>query len=81
MNERQARELLSGWRIPDNCVSFARAMHDYDHGFDWPYFLEKPYKWAREFAAWTAAGRPIERRDPGWDGFERALDAIAAEVV
>ncbi len=48
----QAEGELRAWPIPDDCCAFVRGMLGWDPGFDVAYFLEKPWKWAREFAIW-----------------------------
>lgn len=45
--------------IGDDHLGFARAMDELQgQGFDVYYYLEKPYKWAREYQAWVNAGFP-----------------------
>lgn len=68
--------LCLGVRLSDECLSFARAMKElYASDFDWLYFLEKPYKWARQFEVWVEHGRPADDSEPQWDHF--ALLALA----
>ncbi len=50
-----AESTLRAWPIPDDCVGFVTAMLRWDPGFDVAYFLERPWKWAREFAIWKDA--------------------------
>ncbi len=51
----QAARTLSAWSIPTECVAFVRVMEDWSGDFDTADFLEKPWKWAREFAIWADA--------------------------
>jgi len=39
------------------------------------YFLEKPWKYAGEFFAWDAAGRPMDDSEPGWSKFIETAQA------
>ena len=45
-----------------NLHDLAQALVDAGHGplddQDWIYFLEKPWKWEREWLAWGEAGKP-----------------------
>ena len=51
----QAEAKLRAWPIPEACAAFVRAMQDANLPFDVAYFLEKPWKWAREYAIWDDA--------------------------
>ena len=69
----EATEQLGANEQQEYFVAFARALEGfYPMSFDWPYFLEKPWKYAREYAAWMNHDCP----NPGDDGFE----ALAEEV-
>lgn len=57
------------WRIPDTCTSFARAMLEIYPDWDVLYYLEKPWKWAPEMAAWAANGKPTAAGEPGFMKF------------
>lgn len=55
-------------------VELGRVLVELDGELDWPYFLARPEKWAREYVAYLDHGRPTEAGSPGWDAF---ADAIA----
>jgi hypothetical protein len=79
MREDFAYDLLGemGQRVPSKLIDFGRALETYLVGadFEWPYFLDKPRKWASEYVAWADAGYPQEG-DEGWHDFDRAMEAI-----
>lgn len=65
-------------RMPDNLVRFGEALEAGDLlELGWPYFLEKPWKWADEYAAWSKLGYPSSADREAFDSWCLACDAIA----
>lgn len=83
ITEDKAREVLATQAPSDEFLQFARAMIDAgkfaaaetNELREFTYFLEKPWKWAAEFAAWDAAGRPQDGSEQGWEAFLVAVEA------
>jgi hypothetical protein len=75
MNTTDAETELRLLNIPDDVLGFCRAMFEAEaEGFDWLYFLEKPWKWAAEFAGWVSAGKPIDASHPNFDQWADSLE-------
>lgn len=77
MSEASAQLLsVMSQRVPDKLIQFGRALQDADALVDgWPYFLEKPWKWAAEFDTWVALDSP-QVDDATWDAFYEALTVL-----
>lgn len=66
---------VQGRRIDGDFLRFACAIAELNgSGFDWPYFLERPEKWAWEYTAWVAAGEPSSPDYDGWDWWAIAVE-------
>ena len=64
-----------GQRVPSKLIDFGKALAD-AYGWDndtWAYFLEKPWKWSSEYAAWASADYPQEG-DLEFDDFVAAIE-------
>jgi len=57
-------------------IGLGRALVELDGELDWPYFLEKPYKWAREYVAWLDHDRPDTGDGAAWDSFADAVEEV-----
>lgn len=57
-------------------VSFAHVLEELDGSLDWPYFMEKPYKWGREYVAWSDHGRPTSSDGAAWEAFADAVEEV-----
>jgi len=79
VREDLASDLLKqmGQRVPSKLIDFGRALDSWlsTGEFEWPYFLDKPYKWSAEYAAWANADYPQEH-EVGWEEFMQAMDAL-----
>lgn len=73
----EAEEYLRRNAIGDEMLTFARALVEADafagKEDNFLYFLEKPWKWARQLIAWHQAGRPLDASEAGWDLFYEAV--------
>lgn len=73
----EAEVALRNSAIEDHTLQFIRALDSADV---FPgagaliYFLEKPWKWAPEYAAWLASGKPMDYSEDGWDEFVAAVE-------
>lgn len=68
-----------GGRVPEELVAFGRALELASEGLeplDWPSFLEKPWKWAREYRAWVELDRPNDD-ERNWSRFVTALEVVS----
>lgn len=66
---------LETLRPAGELVSFGRALAAGDAAFDWPYFLDKPWKWEREYAAWVELDRPGPD-EAAWSTFEARVEEL-----
>lgn len=57
-------------------IALGRAIAELDGELDWPYFLEKPWKWAREYVAWCDHGRPDTGDGAAWEAFADAVEEV-----
>lgn len=71
--ENAQRELERS-RPTGHLAGLGAALVELDGELDWPYFLEKPWKWAREYVVWTEWGRPGSDDGAAWEGFARAVE-------
>ena len=55
-------------------IGLGRTLVELDGELDWPYFLEKPWKYAREYLAWTDHGRPDTGDGLAWEAFADAVE-------
>ncbi len=55
---KRAKDTLVGWVIPEGMPAFLCLLCEWETNFDVEAFLEKPWKWAREYAVWLDAGSP-----------------------
>ena len=83
MNAELAQGLLDDMaqRVPSNLIDFGRALDSWLGGaneFEWAYFLEKPWKWAGEYALWANLNYPQDGDGQSWDEFVNTLDTMAA---
>lgn len=63
--------------IDGDFLRFACALREaVGPGFDWTYFLEKPWKWAPEWVAWVAECEPSDPTSDGWDGFAAVVEGL-----
>lgn len=55
-------------------IGLGRALVELDGELDWPYFLEKPWNWAREYVAWLDHDRPDTGDGAAWEAFADAVE-------
>lgn len=72
MHLPDAETMLRTMGADSRLIAFGRALDEANGGLDWPYFLEKPWKWSNEYKSWLALGAPVED-DPTWNDFCEAL--------
>jgi hypothetical protein len=73
IDEQTADEELRGCAgVADVLIAFGKALDAAHAGLDWPYFLEKPWKWAPEYVDWCRHGYPTPD-DAEWGDFLLAL--------
>lgn len=75
-----AERYLRSATLDDISLQFVRALAEAD-AFNGDisnvlYFLDKPWKWAKEYAVWGANGRPNDDSEPGWEAFQAAVDSV-----
>jgi hypothetical protein len=76
MHTETAAHILRNFHVPDDVLSFARAMRLVQgQDFDLIYFLEKPWEWAREFGLWDDCGRPMADDTTSLETFGALTDA------
>ena len=84
INADEAGRFLRGFAPPDEFLQFIRALNEAgmlesaegrDPRAELIYMLEKPWKWADEYVAWYAAGRPMDASESGWWQFAEAVEA------
>jgi hypothetical protein len=78
-DEAHARLDKFAAQVPDDLITFGVALEDAGFGpwdTGWPYFLEKPWKWVDEYAAWVNCGSPVNLAD-GWAAFAESLARLA----
>lgn len=61
-------------RVDKALVELGRALVELDGELDWPYFLGRPEKWAREYVAWLDHDSPSDSGEDEWEAF---ADAVA----
>jgi hypothetical protein len=76
MDRETAINELRMKRLDDDLLGFATAMKAAQGDeFDWLYFLDKPQKWAPEYAAWVDSGRPVRAEDgAAWEQWLAAME-------
>lgn len=77
MDEDRARVALATNAPGDEFVQFIRALVEAGKLPDTGAllaFLEKPWHWATEFAAWDTNGRPLDHSEAGWDAWLEAIE-------
>lgn len=75
---QQAEDQLRLRSINDELLAFARALDSagqFQKVSEVIYFLEKPWKWAPEWAVWTTVGKPMDESEAGWEAFQESVDA------
>ena len=70
--ETEAAVILRSFHIPPRLIDFGKALEAANGGLDWPYFLEKPWKWTSEYVTWQNLDTPFEG-DATWTQFVEAL--------
>lgn len=71
----EAERALSSYVVSPRIVLFGRALAELVGSvFDWPYYLEKPHKWAPEYVAWQENGEPLDYSEAGWEPFVDAVE-------
>jgi hypothetical protein len=78
----QAERFLRTQAPGDEFLQFIRALVEtgalreggWERYSAFVYFLEKPWKWAGEYAAWVEAGRPMDDSEPGWEQFWTGIE-------
>ena len=74
-------ELARLLQVPDVVLNFARAMFEADgENFEWLDFLEKPWKWGREYARWCDAGKPADLDGADFARFVASLEDWPASL-
>ncbi len=53
----EAEAQMKRWEIRDDMFEFVRVLDEWDRTFEWLLFLEKPWKWSKEYVIWVAAGK------------------------
>ena len=73
ITEREAKERLREMAPDPELVTFYEAQVAVWMIDDPRYFWTKPWKWAKEYAAWDRYGKPTDPDDKGWDEFCEAV--------
>lgn len=63
-------------RVDVAVIALGRALVELDGELDWPYFLGRPEKWAREYVAWCDHDRPSDTGSASWDAFADAVEEV-----
>lgn len=63
-------------RVAPALIDLGLALAELDGELDWPYFLGRPDKWAREYLVWCDHGQPTDDGSVAWDSFAEAIEEV-----
>jgi len=71
-----AKAELRRARVDVALVALGRVLVELDGELDWPYYLGRPEKWAREYVAWCDHGQPSDPGSTSWESFADAIEEV-----